>query len=309
MNDTIFASKVSELLEGYADPNNFLQELAVNVESIMYDSGFPLATKYDMCKFISVRKDTFVALGTHTIDGPVMTASEEAALAVALRTRLQMYPESTYFGTPVMRGIIIGRSGRVQGSNYPKRVPLTLELATKAAKYMGAANGKWKNGDDFDGAPGSIITGMYDISITWVPAKVRNKNWDAGLNWVQAYDRQSFFFPALKTVYDDDTSVLNSFITVMAIAYLNKVANAAHREFSGSAKYTNGLLAKKVNDFVTNRVAGAFDGRLIVQPEAFFTDADIQRGYSWTLPIKVFAANMKTVMTTYVQAYRKDAAA
>ena len=28
------------------------------------------------------------------------------------------------------------------------------------------------------------------------------------------------------------------------------------------------------------------------------------RGYSWTVPIKLYADNMKTVMTTYVQAYR-----
>jgi hypothetical protein len=33
---------------------------------------------------------------------------------------------------------------------------------------------------------------------------------------------------------------------------------------------------------------------------------DATRGFSWTLPIKLYASNMKTVMTTYVSAYRMD---
>jgi hypothetical protein len=215
-----------------------------------------------------------------------------------------MYPESDYFGTPVLRGMIVGRSGKLRNSQFTKTLPLTAEIAIKSAKYMGASNGRWKNGSHFDGAPGSVVSYMYDINITWVPASVRNRNWDVGLNWVQAYDRRSYFFPALKTVYDDDTSVLNSYITAMAIAQLNKVAHAAWREFTGTSHLTNAQFAQRLNDFVSNNVRGRFDERFVIVPDATFTDLDLLRGFSWTLPIKIYAANMKTVMTTYVQAYR-----
>jgi hypothetical protein len=215
-----------------------------------------------------------------------------------------MYPESDYFGTPVMRGMIIGRSGKLRNSQFTKYLPLTAEIAIKSAKYMGAGHGRWKNGFHFDGAPGSVVDYMYDINITWVPASVRNRNWDVGLNWVQSYDRRSFFFPALKTVYDNDTSVLNSYFTAMAICQLNKVAHAAWREFSGVAYLTNAQLEKRVNDFVAGRVKDRFDSRYVIEPAAFHTDMDVLRGFSWTLPIKIYAPNMKTVMTTYVQAYR-----
>lgn len=304
IDDTTHALLVKNDVNRYLDPNDELQELAVHVESIMYDSGYPLDTKYALCSLISQRKDTFVALSTHDVNDRVLTASEEHSIAIALRTRLQMYPESDYFGTPVMRGMIIGRSGKLRNSQFTKYLPLTAEIAIKSAKYMGAGHGRWKNGFHFDGAPGSVVDYMYDINITWVPASVRNRNWDVGLNWVQSYDRRSFFFPALKTVYDNDTSVLNSYFTAMAICQLNKVAHSAWREFSGVAYLTNAQLEKRVNDFVAGRVKDRFDSRYVIEPAAFHTDMDVLRGFSWTLPIKIYAPNMKTVMTTYVQAYR-----
>ena len=304
MTNDVFASLVETEMARYLDANDEVQEVAVNVESIMYDSGFPLSTKYALCKFVAQRKDTFVILSTHTDGGATLTASEEYSLAIALRTRLQNYPESDYFGTAVMRGMIIGRSGKLRNSLWTKRLPLSAEVLIKSAKYMGAGNGYWKNGSNFDGAPGSVIDSMYDISITWVPCTVRNKNWDAGLNWVQAYDRRSFFFPALKTVYDDDTSVLNSYFTAMAIAQLNKVAHKCWREYSGVSGLTNAQLIDRVNAFVTNNVKDRFDSRYVVVPDAFISDMDELRGYSWTLPIKIYSPNMKTVMITSVQAYR-----
>lgn len=290
----------------YLDPNDEVQELAVNVESTIYDTGFPLDTKYALCSFIAQRRDTFVILSTHDVEDRILTAAEEHSLAVALRTRLQMYPESDYFGTPVMRGMIVGRSARLRNSQYVKHLPLSAEIAIKSARYMGAGNGKWKNGSHFDGAPGSVVDYMYDINITWVPTSVRNRNWDIGLNWVQSFDRRSYFFPALKTVYDNDTSVLNSYFTAMAICQLNKVAHSAWRQFSGVSHLSNAQLVSRVNDFVTARTQGRFDSRFVIRPDAFMTDSDLLRGFSWTLPIKIWAANMKSVMTTYVQAYRMD---
>lgn len=306
MTDAVYAQLVKEAMEVYLDPNDEVQEIAVNVESVIYDSGFPLDTKYALCGFIGLRKDTFVHLSTFESGERILEPSEEHSLAIALRTRLQMYPESDYFGTPVMRGMITGRSGKIRDSLYYKETPLTYEVAIKSARYMGSSNGIWKNGSNFDGAPGHIVNSMTDISITWVPASVRNRNWDVGLNWVQAYDRRSFFFPAFKTVYSDDTSVLNSYTVAMAIAQLNKVAHAAWREFSGVDHLTNAQLAEKVDAFVARRVKDRFDGRYVIQPMTQFTDMDILRGFSWTLPIRIFANNMKTVMTTYVQAFRME---
>lgn len=304
-----FDNAVSAEVVRYRDPNDELQELAYHVESVIYDSGFKLETKYDLVSFIAVRKDTIVRLGTYVAGGPRRTESEEHATGVALRSRIRYYPESEYFGTEACRGAIYGRSALIRNSLYKERVPATYEVALKFARYMGAANGRWKNGAHFDGAPGSIIEFLYDFNITWVPKSVRNRLWDAGLNWVMRYDRSSFYFPAYRTVFANDSSVLQDEITVSAVAELNKVANAVHREFSGTSRLTDPVLVRDVNESVNKRVKDRFDGRFTITPLATINEMDSLRGYSWTLPIRIEADKGKTVMTTYVQSVRRVAAA
>ena len=304
MSHELHAALVSEYMDRYANESDELNDLAYHVESHIYDSGFPLATKYDLINFISNRKDTFVALSPSEYGQRMLTNAEEYSVAAALQSRLALHPESSYFGTSVFRGLIMGCTGKIRNSNLVDRYPLTYELGRKSAAYMGAANGSWKNGSNFDGHPGSLVEDMYDISIKWVPDDVRNRNWDVGLNWVARYDRSSFYFPALKTVYDDDTSVLTSYITACAIIQLNKIAYKAHRKFSGTSGLTPAQFTKKVNDFIVEEVKGKFDGRFIITPRAYFTSLDEVRNYSWTLPIDIYAPGMQTVMTTYVVARR-----
>lgn len=304
MDDASFAELVAIEVAEYTNPNSNLMDLAYHTESIIYDSGFPVETKKALCNFIGLRKDTFVVLGTHVAGNAALTASEENSLAISLRSRLQMFPESEYYGTSTMRGLIMGRSGKVLSSQYTGRLPCTYEVAVKSSKYMGAGEGSWKNGGNFDHAPGSIVTSMYDINVPFTSARVRNLDWDAGLNWVQTYDRTSLFIPALKTVYTDDTSVLNSYFTALAIGQLNKIAHAAWREFSGVSSLTNAQLANRVNEFVQGKVERRFDDRFVIKPGAYFTEADTLRGYSWSLPISIWASSLKTVQTTWVKAFR-----
>lgn len=307
MNDTTFASLVSAAVAGYADPNSYLQDTATFPESIIYDTGFPLQTKYDLCQFISVRKDTFVVLGTHDVIANAvtpLTASQESALAVALRTRLQMYPESDYFGTATMRGMILGRSGTLISSLYKKRLPMTIEFAAKAAKYMGSGDGVWKNVYSFDQDPLNQVTLMTSINVTSTPASVRNSDWDNGLVWVEAYGRRSFYFPAFKTVYNNDTSVLTSFFTVMGCVELEKVGDRIRRKFSGNSKLSPNQLVDRVNKEAVKQTNQRFDGRFTIIPKTYFTDADAARGYSWTLMLQIYANNMPTVETLIIQANR-----
>ena len=306
MNEELFAQLVKEAVVEFANPNSILQDSARYPVSIVYDSGFPLATKYALCSFIAARKDTAVVLATHDVLGKSLSASEESSLAIALRTRLQMYPESEFFGTSTMRGMIVGRSGKLIGSQYKKHLPLSLEIASKASEYMGAGNGKWKAGFSFDRAPASEVSMFTDVNVTFTPATVRNKDWDNGLVWVESFGRRSLYFPALKTVYDNDTSILNSFFTMMACVELQKVGERARRQFSGSSSLSNGQLVERVNQFVVDNTIGRFDDRFVVEPDAYFTAADLARGYSWTLRIKLYAPNMKTVMTLSIEAYRLD---
>lgn len=306
MDEEKFAELVSERVSEYANPNSELMNRVVNCESVIIDSGFPLDTKYDLIKIISVRKDTAVILSTHDVLGGTLTPSEESSIAVALRTRLQLYPESEIHGTHVVRGMVVGHSGQFLDSKYPKRLPLTLELAKKAADYMGAGDGRWKPGLSFDSAPLSEVTNFKNVNATFKPDSVRNTDWKNCLVWVQSFKRRSVFFPALKTVYDDDTSVLNSFFTMMACVELEKIGYRSWLNFTGSDKRTNPVLKKDVEKFINDDIKDRFDGRFVIIPEVYFTQADVDRGFSWSTRIKIYAANMKTVNTFELEAYRLD---
>ena len=304
INEDVLDELVYRDLLNYADPLHEYNDLVIHPESILYDSGFTLKTKKAFPMFISNRKDTFVILSTYAHNAAAPTIQEQYSLAIGLKTMLELYPESSTFGTPVMRGMIIAGSGVLVTSNYTKRVPVSYEVAYKSARYMGAADGNWKSGYSFDRAPGSVISQLKDIDVTWVPASTRNTLWATGLNFVLNYQIRTQFFPALKTIYPDDTSVLNSYFTAVAISYLHKVVHAAWREFSGSMSLTNAQLVEKLNAFIAEQVKNKFDNKFVIVPNATITDMDNLRGYSFTCPVKIYAPNMKTVMTAYVESYR-----
>lgn len=300
MNEALFSGLVATAVGEYANPNSQLMNDAMYPESFLYDSGFTLNTKYELCKFIAERKDTATVLSTYVAGGVPLTAAEDHSVAVALRTRLQLYPDSSFFGTPTARGVIMGRSGILRDSLYTKRLPLTLELASKAASMMGAGNGIWKSDFLFDRAPGNILELFDDVSVPFTPATQRNKDWDVGLNYAATYTRASEFFPALKTVYPYDTSVLNSFFTMAACLELQKVGQRVHREYSGATDLSDAQLIERVNKSVEEKTNGRFANLFKVVPAAFLTSADTARGFSYTLPINLYANVSKTVMTLSV---------
>lgn len=304
MGNAALATLVSDYMGDYADRNSRLMNSALHVESIIYDTGFPLQTKKDLCQFIAIRKDTFVVLSTYTVGGAEMSHTDEAATATALRAALELYPESTYFGTSIVRGMVIGRYGDWLQYSYDKKLPLTLEVLSKAAAFMGAGNGSWKKEKLFDRAPMSVVEKFSNINVTFVPVDQRNKDWANGLNYPQQFDRNSLFFPAFKTAYSDDSSVLTSFLTAMVCVEAQKVGEQVWREFSGSISLTEGQLIDKVNKRVTELMSGRFADLYKIVPETTITAADAVRGYSWTTAIKIYANNMKTVMTLSVQALR-----
>lgn len=304
MGDDALATLVSDYMLQYANRNSRLMNDALHVESIIYDSGFPLQTKKDLCQFLAIRKDTFVVLSTYTVGGAELTHTDEAATATALKAALSLYPESTYFGTGVVRGMIIGRYGDWLQFNYKDKLPLTMEILSKGARFMGAGNGVWKIDKLFDRAPNSIVENFANINVTFVPADQRNKDWANGLNYPQQFNRSSFFFPAIKTIYGEDTSVLTSFFTAMVCVEAQKIGNQVWREFTGSISLTEAQLIEKVNARIEELMANRFAGLFVIKPVTTITESDAANGYSWTTAIKVYANNMKTVMTLSVEAYR-----
>lgn len=321
-NLKIFDQAVGVQLANYGDGSMEAKMLndAKYPVSAYWDSGFSMDTKRKMFTVIGKRKDVQVICTPYSIAeyanisdltsvfGPQadLTISQENARAILLRTAALLYPESEIFGTPTCRVTIIGHKGTRRNSLYRGKLPLIFDFAAKVARYMGAGNGRWVEEYNFGRSPVNQVTEMYDINDTWKSDSNYIKDWDAGLNWVADYNRSTYFYPAVQTVYPDDTSVLNSFFTVSAICYVNRVANSVWRDLTGRDDLSDEQLIERSNELINERLKDRHNGRYVFVPETYFTAADAARGYSWSSRVKMYANNMKTVNVFNVEAHRME---
>lgn len=308
LDNTNFEKLVVQKMQEYADADSEVQDLAINVESIFYDSGFTLSTKKELVNFITLRKDTIIVLSTHDdeLGDKDLVLSDARAVGNALKARYQLAPESEYYGTPVCRGIVLVGTGRLRDGSTKRRIPFTYELAMKAAKMMGASDGKWDSTSVFDNYPGNAIEYLIDPSPAFIPAGIKPTLWNDGLVWTQPYDRTSYHIPALQTIYDNDTSVLNSFFTVMCISQLVKSGERVWRKFTGTSTLTNNEFIEAVTQYAMSDLNGLFGGLMTVTVEVTITDEDELRGYSWHMTHKLYANNSKTVGVYTTEVYRSS---
>lgn len=306
LTNEMYESLVKAEMNKYLDTDSEVMDTAINVESILYDSGFTLDCKKSLVNFITERKDTMVVLSTHdaSLGEEDLPLSEARAVGVALKTRLKLAPESTYFGTGVARAVVVAGTGLLRDNTTKNRIPLTYEIAYKMAKMMGAGNYMWKMVELFDNYPGNSLTELIDINPGFIPAGIKPTLWNDGLVWAQPYDRNTYHFPAIQTIYENDTSVLNSIFTVAALCTITKIGADAWRNFTGTVGMTNEAFIAAVTNYVNNRTKDIFGTMIVVVPEVIITDEDELRGYSWRLITKLYANNMKTKMVHSSEIYR-----
>ena len=303
----MFEKLVIKEMDKYVDENSEVMDLAINVESIFYDSGFSLDTKKELISFISLRKDTILILNTHDagLGEKYKPLSDQRGVAVALKNRLKLAPESVYYGTPCARGMIFAGTGVLRDGSTLDRIPLNYELGLKAGRMMGAGNAEWKMEFLFDKQPGNVLDYLVDIQPKFIPQGVKPTLWNAGIVWAQPKDRINFHFPALQTVYDNDTSVLNSFFTIMAVSYCTKIAHETWRMFTGAVGMSNGVFINEVTNYARKRLQNKFGSIITVEPTVEITEEDELRGYSWHMNFKLYAYNMKTVAVYTTTTYRQ----
>lgn len=296
-------------MANYVDEDSEYQDLAINVESTFYDTGFTLATKKELVNFITLRKDTDIVLSTF-VDGE-STADElslttSRARAEALKTRYQMAPESEYFGTTVARGVVVMGSGKLRDGSTKNRVPMTYEIGLKAASMMGSSTGNWNSKNIFDNYPGNALEYLIDPQPSFIPASIKPTIWNEGVVWVQPYDRSSYHIPALQTIYEDDTSVLNNFFVMKALGQLTKLSDRVWRKFTGTSSLSNAEFIETVTEYCNKLLKGKFDNVVTVIPEVIIDDDDETRGYSWHIVWKLYGDNMKTVLVAHTEVYRSS---
>lgn len=307
-----FEKMVIEDVSKYGNPNSDYQDLATNLENFIWDSGFTLKAKYALMDFILLRKDTVLMLSTHesTLKNKCRELTDERAIGSALRTKLRLCPESTYYGTGVGRAVIQPGTGLLREIDSDIRIPLTYALMIKCCKMFGSADGVWKSAYKFDRAnpgnsanPGNIIEEMYDIQPEFITSGIKPVLWRNGLVWAQPYERKTYHFPAIQTVYDDDTSTMNALYTIMALSTVTRVNAEAFRNFVGDMSSTDAVFISEVTEWLKERFRGIFDDLITPIPNIYLTDKNKLEGYSWTAETTIYSSGLRTkcVYTTVLK--------
>jgi hypothetical protein len=304
IDDDTFNTLVERELDKFLDANSEYMDTAINTDSALIDSGFPLTTKYKLFNYIALRKDTNVIVSTRdaSLGAKFAPLSDERAIAVALHNKARLMPESTYYGTETIRCAIVGGTGRTDIA-VEERVSVAYELCSMIGKFMGAGNGKWKKSEMFDTGK-NIFTKLIDVEPKQVPEGIKDALWDSELIWPSPYDPDLHQFQQLQTVYSDDTSVNNNIFIAFAIAECNKIADMTHRRYTGNVALKNAEFLEAVESYYLEQIKDKFAGLFVINPTASITEKDDARGFSWTLTVDIYANNSKTVQTTTIRTFR-----
>ena len=323
MNNEEYNRLVIQEIENFENDDCQYRDLARYPFSVFYDTGFMETAstphKSKLVKLLAARKDISVCWTTHSVETnekyidnesvPGVTPldkKDEAGMVSYLATVIRAVAESTIWGTGACRANIIMQCGTIVGSDFTGRVPMSYELAMKRARYMGSSDGKMRPGYGYDQDGIKQLQYMKEINNPFVPYQTREINWTNGASWAQFYDRNTMFFPAVRTIYQDETSVLVSDINMLIAVDLQKVCFRTWRRLVGNSKLTNRQFIELSDKYILEDVEGRYDGRVTIKPETYYTPADELRGYSWHCNIHMYANNMKTVGIFTVVTHRQE---
>lgn len=291
-NDMIIAHNSS-----FGSGEEDLTNKAVYPFSVVYDTGLSMEGKFSQINLLSARPDIRIVFTTW-IEGEErgLTVNEELSRGTAIRAHLSSNPESTVYNTPVCRGDVIHLTGKLISSDYRKRTPYIIDYANGWAKMAGAASGVMSAQAQMDIAPNNEVTLLRDPNIENVKPNLATQLWGAGGTWAQYSDRRTMYYPALHSVYNDDTSVLTSPITVHIACDIIRRIFKLHKDFSGNSAWTNEQFIQRCDEKATEMLSGLYGGRVRIAVRTVMTAADLQRGYSWTVKVSLFSNNMRNLM-------------
>lgn len=287
--------------------NDKYKDVATYQFGVLYDTGLPMESKYRAMRVLAARRDlqyfftTFVETDTR-----LPTESEEISRVQAIQTRLQAFPESVLYGTPVCRAMIVMQSGRWVPGGYSKFVPQLLDTAMAWAKYAGAGTGTLRPGLEMDVSPNNRVTYVKDLNVKFFDERTRAQVWANGATYSQSYDHRSSYYPCLRSVMSDDTSVLLSPITVNICCVIMRLIYKVHAQFSGNAFLTKEQLVERCDETILDMTRDLFGPRVDVIPRTEITAIDDNNGTSWTCNVTVVANNPRTTLNFNLETVRRE---
>ncbi|ECN8988753.1 hypothetical protein ZK44_00525 [Salmonella enterica subsp. enterica serovar Corvallis] len=305
VNWDTFDALAKQQFESFGNMGEDLEDMAFYPFSIVYDIGYKVDTKKAMANVLSLRPDVMIIASTHTWKGVELNVDEESSMGAMLRNYYRLHPESVLYNTPACRAAVFMQYGESIEAPSLGKVPLTLEVANKLATYMGASDGVIR-GTRIDNNPGNVVTTMRKINKTYRNATVRDRDWENGLNYVQTYNRNSNFFPAWGTIYNNDRSVWRSLINVIIGCDLTRVCYRLWAETTGTTGMDETLFLKLMGERFLEYTTGRYNDHVTVKGRFYLDKEDGYNGFSYHGDISLIGDPGMTVGTFTITGLRRN---
>ena len=279
---TMFESLVADWLSGtnHGEFTNLQQHPMTH----FYDPGFSISTKTLLFNMLSLRDNFKIDVSTQSIMHSVNTKAEDLSAGQTLLFRAQMHPDSIINGVGCSRvGIYAHAAPLVNGSPYGGIVPFTYNRLIQRRDLDGGTYIKGSSG----GLPNSQVTQFRKPN--WVADDDLSQSlaWASCINTVRHADRVTIFYPSLRTVYPNDTSLLSDDEVSDRIVYMYKICRRIWAKYAGVRKAPKKLYPQITAD-INNACASAFSGDNInVQATVFQTANDANLGYQISVNLAV----------------------
>lgn len=269
------------------------------------DPGFSVATKTLLLNMLDLRDNFKIDLATQDISLPANTKAEDISAGQTLAFRAQMHPESTINGVGCCRvGIYAHAAELVSGAPTGGLVPFNLNRLIQRRNLDGGTYIKGSSG----GIPNSVVTIFRKPN--WVADDETSQalSWANAINTVRHASRTTIFYPALRTVYPTDTSLLSDDEVVDRIIYMFKICREIWAKYAG-VRQTPKKLYPLIERDINNQCAAAFSGDNInVAASVFQTAADANLGYQISVNLAVTGTLPMRTMNFNVIVGRETAA-
>lgn len=264
------------------------------------DTGVSIETKYAYIDFLGEHDAFKVILSTQNANlGRFNTKAEDLSTGSALYARCLLQPESAIKGTECCRAEIFQQAGYLANYTYRGIIPATLDVMAKKSLYQstGAITGTPT------GLPASEVTIFKEWNWTPCDADHKQRSWDNGLNYFQYYDMTGIHWPAMRSVYRYDTSVLSSANFTDAVVYTKHIARKNWSRFAG-VELPFSMLKKQAENAVSGDLAYMLNGHYDHEVEFSQSDEEAKIGYISHCTIKLWGNPQQRVWKIDIECYR-----
>lgn len=276
----------------------------------MYDVGYNFDTKYAMIDFLDVRDDIMIELSTQVLmddnTGRTITLNDQMtdeSNGEALRSRALLMRESVLKGTDCCRCAIYAHAGFLADGVYSDPMPFTYWSAMKHARF---GNLPYMNTTEPRGWPQSYNEFFKVSSVNWInyDPEGQSRVWDSGINYVQWADMTRIFYPALRTVYRAETSVLVDQWFVDAVVYTKHVVRNAWGKFSGRND-KSAVLQQAIKEYLDTELSYLYNGKYDFEVSVYQTAEEQRIGYIQHVLIRLTSPATMRVLDVDIEVNRE----